>query len=156
MTSLTDRCVWVTVRSLPEKQRSDIDRDLRTSIADAVDAKTDAGHRAESAFDYRRLLKVMLAVVLPSAFGGILIGQLLAQDNAGSAILSAFATTLTVAVHVCFWSTLVFVIIERIEGRPAPGWRPDRLAWSPDSLPEPPSGNPVSIFAAVQLSIREC
>jgi hypothetical protein len=188
MTSLTDRYVWATVRSLPEKQRSDIERELRTSIADAVDAKTDAGQRPESAeretlldmgdpdrlaagyaerptyligpkyyFDYRRLLKVMLAVVLPCAFGGILIGQLLVQENAGSAILSAFATTLTVAVHVCFWSTLVFVIIERTEGRPAPGWKPDRLAWSPDSLPEPPSGNPVSIFettfSAVMLAL---
>lgn len=45
MTSLTDRYVWATVRSLPEKQRSDIERELRTSIADAVDAKTDAGQR---------------------------------------------------------------------------------------------------------------
>jgi hypothetical protein len=188
MTSLTDRYVWATVRSLPEKQRSDIERELRTSIADAVDAKTDTGQSAESAerdtlldmgdpdrlaagyaerpayligpkyfFDYWRLLKVMLAVVLPCSFAGIIIAQLLVQDNAGSAILSAFATTLTVAVHLCFWSTLIFAIIERKEGRSEPGWKPDRLAWSLDSLPELPSRSRDTIFetalGAVMLAL---
>ena len=38
-TTLTDRYIWAVQRSLPEHQRDDIDRELRGTIADTVDAK---------------------------------------------------------------------------------------------------------------------
>jgi hypothetical protein len=41
--TLTDRYIWAVQRSLPERQRADIDRELRGSIADAVDAKIESG-----------------------------------------------------------------------------------------------------------------
>jgi hypothetical protein len=43
MTTLTDRYVWAVQRSLPERQRDDIDRELRGTIADTIDGKRDAG-----------------------------------------------------------------------------------------------------------------
>ncbi|WAP51010.1 permease prefix domain 1-containing protein [Arthrobacter sp. ATA002] len=43
MNTLTDRYVFAALSSIPEQQRGDIDRELRASIADAVDARLDAG-----------------------------------------------------------------------------------------------------------------
>ncbi len=41
--TLTDRYVATALRTLPERQRPDIERELRASIGDAVDARVDAG-----------------------------------------------------------------------------------------------------------------
>lgn len=49
MTTLTDRYVYAALRTLPEEQRPDIERELRGSIADAVDARLDAGEREDDA-----------------------------------------------------------------------------------------------------------
>ncbi|WP_433790627.1 permease prefix domain 1-containing protein [Actinoplanes sp. CA-252034] len=43
MTTLIDRYVFTVLRRVPEQQRSDIERELRTSIDDAVDARVGAG-----------------------------------------------------------------------------------------------------------------
>jgi hypothetical protein len=43
MSELTDRYVAATLRTIPEKQRADIDAELRGSIADAIDARSDGG-----------------------------------------------------------------------------------------------------------------
>ena len=43
MTTLTDRYVFAAVKAMPEDRRGDIDRELRDSITDAVDARVDAG-----------------------------------------------------------------------------------------------------------------
>lgn len=48
-TTLTDRYIWAVQRSLPERQRDDIDRELRGTIADTIDAKVDDGATPESA-----------------------------------------------------------------------------------------------------------
>lgn len=42
-TSLTDRYIEATLRRVPARQRPDIERELRTSIADAVDDRLEAG-----------------------------------------------------------------------------------------------------------------
>lgn len=51
MTTLIDRYVFTAVRSVPEKQRTDIDRELRASIDDAVDARVEAGEERDAAID---------------------------------------------------------------------------------------------------------
>jgi hypothetical protein len=43
MTGLIDRYVFTALRRIPEKQRADIDRELRASIDDAVDARVENG-----------------------------------------------------------------------------------------------------------------
>src|SRR5262245_64492392 len=42
-TTLTDRYVDATLRRVPARQRPDIERELRASIADAVDDRLEAG-----------------------------------------------------------------------------------------------------------------
>ncbi len=42
-TTLTDRYVDAILRRLPERQRPDIEKELRASIADAVDDRLEAG-----------------------------------------------------------------------------------------------------------------
>ena len=47
--SLVDRYVAATLRSLPERQRPDIDAELRALIADAIDDRREAGVDADTA-----------------------------------------------------------------------------------------------------------
>ncbi len=47
--TLTDRYITATVTRLPEARRADIERELRASIADAVDGRIDAGEDAAAA-----------------------------------------------------------------------------------------------------------
>ena len=47
--TLTDRYVWAVLKSLPEAKRTDIDRELRASIADDVEARVDGGEDADAA-----------------------------------------------------------------------------------------------------------
>ena len=44
--TLTDRYVAATLRTVPEKQRPDIEKELRASIADAIDDRLEAGAEA--------------------------------------------------------------------------------------------------------------
>jgi hypothetical protein len=49
MTTLTDRYVTATLSRLPQARRADIERELRASIADAVDDRMAAGEEARAA-----------------------------------------------------------------------------------------------------------
>ncbi|BDI23268.1 permease prefix domain 1-containing protein [Herbiconiux sp. L3-i23] len=49
MTSPTDRYIAATLSGVPESSRTDVERELRASIADAVDARTEQGEPVESA-----------------------------------------------------------------------------------------------------------
>lgn len=51
MTSLVDRYVFTALRRVPEQQRADIDRELRASIEDAVEARVEAGEAHEEAVE---------------------------------------------------------------------------------------------------------
>ncbi|GAA0577766.1 hypothetical protein GCM10010172_73230 [Paractinoplanes ferrugineus] len=51
MTSLIDRYVYTALRRVPEQQRGDIDRELRASIEDAVDARVDSGEERDAAIE---------------------------------------------------------------------------------------------------------
>ena len=51
MTSLIDRYVFTALRRVPEQQRSDIDRELRASIEDAVDARVSGGEPQQAAVE---------------------------------------------------------------------------------------------------------
>lgn len=51
MNTLIDRYVFTVLRRVPEQQRSDIERELRTSIDDAVDARVDSGETRDSAVE---------------------------------------------------------------------------------------------------------
>ena len=48
MTTLTDRYIAATLRSVPEKSRGDLERELRASIGDAIDARAISQARIEA------------------------------------------------------------------------------------------------------------
>jgi hypothetical protein len=164
-TTLTDRYVAATLRTLPEKQRPDIEQELRASIADAVDDRIEAGAEPAAAErevltelgdplrlsagyagrplylvgpalfpDYVRLLKVLLWVVVPIVV--VVLGVLEAVQGAtiGGIFATAIGTGITVTVHICFWTTLVFAVLERTpsRGKPLIEWTPDMLAEVPE------------------------
>lgn len=167
-TTLTDRYVFAVVRSLPEgKQRADIERELRASIADQIDARVDAGERPEDAerstltelgdpmrlageyadrpawligpkylYTWWRLLKLLWAIVLPIVFVVLWVTTFIGTQNLGGAFGSAFSVALTVGVHLGFWVTLAFAIIERSGNRHAVD------SWSLHDLPQLPEPHP--------------
>ncbi|WP_152365382.1 permease prefix domain 1-containing protein [Microlunatus speluncae] len=103
--------------------------------------------------DWWRLLKLLLLIVLPIAAAGIALGRVLSGANVGEVIASIVTSILTVGVHLGFWTTLVFVIVERT------GTRRSRDGWSLDALPEPrPKGLGLAdvvaslIFAVVMIA----
>ena len=83
--------------------------------------------------DWVRLMRVLPAVVLPFVLVGSFTARLAATDESwGQILLDSVLLLLSVAVHLAFWVTLTFAIIEwnRPEAernRPLSRWRPDQL-----------------------------
>jgi hypothetical protein len=161
--TLTDRYVDAAMRTVPEKQRADLSLELAASIADQIEARTDAGEPADQAaravltelgdpealaagytgrplhligpryyLDWWRLLKVLLWIVIPFAGAGVALGKVLSGAPVGDVIGSIWVTMLTAGLHVAFWTTLIFVILERTGHETM-----DATPWTPDKLPEP-------------------
>jgi hypothetical protein len=164
--SLSERYIRAALSGLPPQQREDIERELRTSIADAIDARVEAGSDAEVAerealtelgdparlaagyadrplhligpalyLDYKRLLTTLLCTVVPLTAAAIAVVRTIEGRTPFEVIGGAFGTALTTAVHIAFWVTVLFAILERTRGT---RWTPTRQ-WTPDLLPEPPS-----------------
>ncbi|MEV4348676.1 permease prefix domain 1-containing protein [Actinoplanes sp. NPDC049596] len=165
MTSLVDRYVYTALRRIPEQQRSDIDRELRASIDDAVDARVESGEPLDTAVEnallelgdpdkladsyadrpnfligpelygvWRRFMLMLFTTVLPIVVVATSIGGFFADDvNIGAIIGNAIGTALTVGVHLAFWTTATFAVIERT------GLGRDELRggpWTPKDLPK--------------------
>jgi hypothetical protein len=79
---------------------------------------------------WRRLLILLLWIVPPVALAGVGLSQALVGAGVGTIIGQSIGVAISAAVHVVFWTTLVFVILERT-GTDT-GER-----WSVDDLPEP-------------------
>ena len=81
-----------------------------------------------------RLTKLLWAIVPACAAFGVALGQVLAGADFGEIVGSVVSVVLSVIVHIGFWPTLVFFIVERSE-RSADAHFIGR--WTPDDLPEP-------------------
>ena len=144
MTSLIDRYVYTALRRVPEQQRTDIDRELRASIEDAVEARVEAGAAPEIAVEaallelgdpgkladryadrptvligpelfpiWRRLMVTLYSTVLPIVVAVVVIIQLLDDPDIGKVIGGGITALITVGVHLGFWTTAVFAVLER-------------------------------------------
>ena len=71
--TLTDRYVWAVLKSLPEAKRLDIDRELRASIADDVDARVESGEQPAVA-ERAALLELGEPVRLAASYTGRTLG----------------------------------------------------------------------------------
>jgi hypothetical protein len=163
--TLTDRYVWAVLKSLPEAKRSDIDRELRASIADDVDARVAAGENADAAekavltelgepmrlaagyagrplaligpdlyVDYVRLLKLLLVIVVPIVAITTFVINALTGEEPGTLIGGTIGLVLSVGVHLCFWVTVVFVLVERTGAAKSSGLKRN-APFDPDELP---------------------
>jgi hypothetical protein len=79
-----------------------------------------------------RLLKMLYTIVLPIAVAAIAFGQVLGQEPVGQIIGSTVEAALAIAVHLGFWTTLVFAVLERSPSPEA------EIPWTIDRLPELP------------------
>lgn len=161
--TLTDRYVDAAMRTVPEKQRSDLGDELRVSIADQIDARVENGESPDAAevavltelgdpdklaagytgrvlhligpryyLDWWRLLKLLLWIVPACVVFGIGLGQTLAGQNPGTTIGQMVLGAMQAILQVSFWTTLVFVILERTGHETM-----DAGPWTPARLPEP-------------------
>jgi len=84
-------------------------------------------------FEWRRLLVLLLWIVLPLAGLGAGIVRALTGSDVPDVFAGVIATVLDAGVHLTFWTTLLFVVLERTTSpRDAPV-----AAWSLDRLPDP-------------------
>ncbi|GAA1751165.1 permease prefix domain 1-containing protein [Luedemannella helvata] len=162
--SLTERYVEATLRRLPERQRADIERELRASIDDAVEARVEAGEdpaeaeravltglgdpaRLAAGYADRPLHLIGPDLFLPytrllTALIAIVVpivatiaGIARAVDgDVGQVIGDIITAAITTGVNVAFWTTLLFAILERLPSVRASVIRD----WTLDQLPEPP------------------
>jgi hypothetical protein len=166
MTTLTDRYVEATLRRMPADKRGDVERELRASIADAVDGRIDAGGDPAGAevdvltelgdparlaagyadrplyligpelfLDYIQLLRVLVVTIVPLTAAAVGLVQVFKGGPVSSIIGNVISTSITTGVHVAFWTTLLFAVLERVQGVKRPLTGP----WTPALLPEPPT-----------------
>jgi hypothetical protein len=164
MPSLTDRYVFTVLRRVPEVQRADLDKELRSSIADLVDAhinngatEVDAEEGAllelgdpdrfaasvtnspqyligpESYPSWLRLLKFLFALIVPVAAVAHALVIVALGEGIGDVIAALISTAISASLHIAFWVTLVFVILERTGNPRHTNWQ---RTWTPDQLPE--------------------
>lgn len=82
---------------------------------------------------WSRLMRLMYALVLPLAAGAVVLAQFLAGAEIGELIGSSVATVLAIAVHLGFWITLAFAVIERMPNTTLPTmWEVEMLPPLPD------------------------
>ncbi|HWD61789.1 MAG TPA: hypothetical protein VG369_04780, partial [Humibacter sp.] len=164
MTTLTDRYVYAVGRRVPKHQRDELELEVRALVTDTAEAKREEGasdperdaitelgdpERLAATYTdrplqligpalfpaYRRTMVLLYSLVPPIAVLVMVVVQAFARDDVGDIIGSAIALAIQVCVHVGFWTTLVFVILERVprEGRGI-------ADWTPDMLPDPDAG----------------
>jgi hypothetical protein len=98
-----------------------------------------------------RLLKLLLVIVIPCAVLGVAIAQFTTGGSVGDIVSGAIGIALSVGVHVAFWTTLVFAILERIPAGAGP--RGVDVAWSLDMLPALPEPGRASRLADLIASV---
>jgi hypothetical protein len=81
-----------------------------------------------------RLTTLLWAIVPACAAFGVALAQTLAGAGFGEIVGSVWSVALSVVVHIGFWTTLVFFIVERSARDANVGFGAE---WSPDDLPEP-------------------
>lgn len=84
--------------------------------------------------EYIRLLRLLAWIVLPIAFvGSFLTRALVTDDQWGEALLDSFVLLLGIGVHLAFWTTLAFAVVDR--SRPEVDRDKPLTPWTTDHLP---------------------
>lgn len=173
MTQLTERYLAAALRGIPESQRTDVERELRSSIADAVEDRVTAGEDragAEKAVleglgdpirlaaglagrplyligpdlfvEYRQLLVMLLSIVVPIVGVVLAAVSLAGGEDVIGALVDGVGGAWNVTVHVAFWVTAAFVLVERFDAARDARQEITGAAgrWTVDRLPALPPG----------------
>ncbi|MEU1396447.1 permease prefix domain 1-containing protein [Micromonospora zamorensis] len=169
MNTLTDRYLAATLRSVPTQRRDEIASELRASIQDMIEDRTGSGQDAPTAerevltelgnpdvlaaryadrrlqligptyyLVWLRLLKLLLSFI-PALVGTIVAIVKVAEGSGFGAIGPGLVVALHVAVHIGFWLTLTFAMIERSQPTM------DLPDWTVDQLPDVPAHRDISL-----------
>lgn len=188
MTELKNRYVGAVLRALPEDQRSEVDRELRTAIDDAIDNRVEMGEATEQAevavlndlgdpdrlaseysgkplaligpryyLAWIRLTKRLLVTIPPLVGVGNAVVRLALDSNGLDAVWGAvwagWVAAIIAAINVLFWSTLGFVIAERVEY-----WGGDEVIpmgkWTVDNLPAVPDRQVGIVETVFEVTIQ--
>ncbi|GAA1312427.1 permease prefix domain 1-containing protein [Brachybacterium tyrofermentans] len=76
---------------------------------------------------WKQLLKILLMIVPACAVVGVALAQVIAGASVGAVIGQAVGVGVTATMHLFFWVTLVFVLLERTGADTGPGWTVDQL-----------------------------
>lgn len=79
-----------------------------------------------------RLLRVLLITIPVVVLGAVALSEAIAGAPVGEMIADAILAAGGTALHICFWTTLVFVVLERTGSSSSIG------EWNLDQLPEKP------------------
>ena len=175
-TTLTDRYVHATLRTVPEAKRADLREELRASIDDMVEARVADGEPADVAeravltelgdpdalagqyadrplhligpryfLTYWRLL-LKLLIWIPASVGLVVLTVSMITSQGGNpegAVGDGVSAFIQTALHVAFWTTLAFAVLERVDVDPG------LPAWTVDALPEAPGERRITMVDTV-------
>ncbi|MFD6798428.1 HAAS signaling domain-containing protein [Streptomyces cyaneofuscatus] len=174
--TLTERYVHEVVRRLPADQRDDIADELRTTIADTIEARDPARpetverevlsemgdpirHAARYADrplaligpdlypTYIRLLAFLLTTVLPVITAVFVLLEIVDGNGLGAAVGAGVETVFTVGAQMVTVLTVLFAVAERAGHRKGTLIR--TTDWTPDDLPETREPQKVGIGAVL-------
>ncbi|GAA3003653.1 HAAS signaling domain-containing protein [Streptosporangium longisporum] len=163
--TLTERYVQEVIRRVPADQRDEIADELRTTIADTIEARAaadplsterevlsemgDPSRLAARYADrplsligpalypaYRRLMRVLLTAVLPVVVVVLVVLDIVDGKDLGAVLQTAVGMTVALGAQLVAWPTVVFALVERSRYRASVTARGD--GWTPDHLPEVP------------------
>jgi hypothetical protein len=126
----------VEARTDQGEERADAERTVLTELGDPAILAAGFADRPlhligpKYFLTWWRLLKLLLWIVPVTAAVAVALGLIISNAPVGEIIGQTIAVVLSVIVHLCFWTTLVFVILERTGAETG-------VKWSVDSLPEP-------------------
>ena len=120
-------------------ERADAERTVLTELGDP--ALLAAGYADRSLhligprhyLTWLRLLVILLATVPPITFISAALVESFSNDSIGEIIAAGITMGLSVAVHVAFWVTVLFAVLERLGATTRGRWNVDRLRDYPRS-----------------------
>jgi hypothetical protein len=181
--SLVDRYIAEVGRHLPEKDRADIEAEIRSMVEDMLDERS---HQASNRVDDRlitdvleqlgdprllaakyappkryligpgwyeiyiktlqRVLFTALPIIAVVTFVLTLTQNPLDFINAAG---EAVGSVIDIGLQILFWTTLVFVFLERSDAIPNESLSPDARKWTVAQLPELPRKRQISTVETV-------
>lgn len=172
---LTERYIYAVTKNLPASQRDEVAKELRSDIEDMIEHEKGAREVRERAAleslgdpvilagqyatgkqylvgpewyaPYLITLKRTSYIAFPVVIVIRVLAQLMENPIPGiiPMLVDAIGGAIAVLIHVFFWVTLVFVVMERVDTNKTTS----KKAWSVDALPQLPPERDVKLVDSI-------